>query len=88
MNQYINFQHSFKLETSCGLELYIRCRSNYAAFINRHPAGVGQYTGYEEYRAADCLRIPAGTLQGENMLAVVAFFQGQDSSTYRQGPIP
>lgn len=86
INQYLNFHQLFETEKEGPLQLYIRCHSNYVVWINGHMIGFGQYPDYEEYKVADCLQIPVTVLrQGKNVLAVLAYCQFENSSTYRKG---
>ena len=86
VNQYLDFRQFFDCQDCRELKLIIRCHSNYAVWVNGHLAGFGQYPDYEEYRVADCLEISSALLwKGKNILAVLAYCQYEDSSTYRKG---
>ena len=85
VNQYLNFHQLFETEKDGSLRLHIRCHSNYVVWVNGRMIGFGQYPDYEEYKVADCLEIPAAVLRrGGNILAVLAYCQFEDSSTYRK----
>ncbi|MDD6237691.1 MAG: hypothetical protein PUB00_09985, partial [Clostridiales bacterium] len=86
INQYLDFYQTFETEKTDRLRLYIRCHSNYVVWINGQMIGFGQYPDYEEYQVADCLSVPVEVLRdGKNILAVLAYCQYEDSSTYRKG---
>lgn len=86
VNQYLDFRQFFDCQDCRELKLIIRCHSNYAVWVNGHLAGFGQYPDYEEYRVVDCLEISSALLwKGKNILAVLAYCQYEDSSTYRKG---
>lgn len=86
-NQYAAFRSPFVLNSLpyC-LELVIRADNRYAVYINGNYLPAQQYSDYSFYPVYDRLPVPAQFLcVGENLLAVLAYCQNENSSTYRKG---
>ena len=86
INQYGDFRQAFTLpETVGSVRLHISADSRYAAFINGGELPASQFADYPAYKAYDTMDITALVHPGENVLAVLGYCQGEDSSVYRLG---
>lgn len=86
LNQYGDFRHAFVLPDNPGrVQLHISADSRYAAFINGQHIPASQYADYPQYKVYDTLDITAWIHPGENVLGIIGYFQGEDSSVYRLG---
>ena len=86
INQYGDFRQAFTLpETVGSVRLHISADSRYAAFINGGELLASQFADYPAYKAYDTMDITALVHPGENVLAVLGYCQGEDSSVYRLG---
>ncbi len=83
-NQYIEAQESFTLDKSDGVCLSIYADTEYAVYINKKFAGTGQYHSYDKDMVYDKYDIAHLLCKGENVINIIAYHQGTDSSTYRR----
>lgn len=87
VNQYVDFRCTFHLDASTdSTALYISADSKYAVYVNGVLLPASQYADYPSYKAADEIDISHAVQKGENILAVIGYHQGEDSSVYRLGP--
>ena len=86
-NQYAAFRTDFVLdEIPEALMLFIRADNRYAIWINGRYLPAQQYSDYDFWRVYDRLPVQGTHLvKGLNSLAVLAYCQNEDSSTYRKG---
>jgi len=86
-NQYAAFRASFNLdEIPEALTLSIRADNRYTIWINGRYLPAQQYSDYDFWRVYDRLHIQETHLvKGANSLAILAYCQNEDSSTYRKG---
>lgn len=86
-NQYASFRSHFTLNSIPeNLRLLIRADNRYAVWINGYYLPAQQYSDYDFYRVYDDVEIPKEYLhEGQNLLAVLAYCQNENSSTYRKG---
>ncbi|MFK7692054.1 family 78 glycoside hydrolase catalytic domain [Paenibacillus sp. HJGM_3] len=86
INQYVEFRHEFLLpEDPSSAQLYISVDSEYAVWINGQFADTGQYDDFPENKAYDCLPVGHLLQQGNNVICILAYYQGQNSFQYIQG---
>ncbi len=86
VNQYVGFKQTFHAEDICPTVLKIRADNQYAAFLNGHFVGCGQYTDYPFRPCYDTYELPKEWLKtGSNLFCVLGYCQNEDSSTYRKG---
>ena len=86
LNQYVDFRHIFFLpETHGKVTLYVSADSRYALYVNGTHVPASQYADYPEHKVYDTVDVTALVCPGENVLAIVGYYQGEDSSTYRLG---
>ncbi|MFC3771802.1 family 78 glycoside hydrolase catalytic domain [Paenibacillus sp. GCM10012303] len=86
VNQYVEFRHEFTLPQQAEqASLYISVDSEYAVWINGTWADAGQYDDFPDHKAYD--RLPVGHLlrKGDNVLCVLAYYQGVNSFQYIPG---
>ncbi len=87
VNQYADFRCTFQLTSGTdNTILYLSADSKYAVYINGILLPASQYADYPFYKAADEIDISHMVQKGENILAVIGYHQGEDSSVYRLGP--
>ena len=85
LNQYGDFRAVFSLTEPADTKLYISADSHYAVYLNGALLPAAQYPDYPNYKVVDVLDISTWVRPGENVLAVVGYHQGEDSSVYRLG---
>ncbi len=85
VNQYLAFRQFFSLKNITNLTLHIRAHSNYVLFINKKRIGFGQFQDFEHHKVYDSLTIEAKYLKKKNTIDILAYYQGENSSTYRKG---
>lgn len=87
VNQYVDFRCPFQLASgTADTHLYISADSKYAIYINGTLLPASQYADYPFYKTADEIDISSFVKNGENILSVIGYYQGEDSSVYRLGP--
>ena len=65
--------------------LYISADSDYVCYLNGETVDFGQYADYPHYKVYDELDLTGKLQDGENVLAVEAWYFGADTQTYIQG---
>lgn len=85
LNQYGDFRATFSLTDQENTCLYISADSHYAVYLNGMLLPASQYPDYPNYKVVDVLDISRWVQPGENVLAIVGYHQGEDSSVYRLG---
>jgi len=85
LNQYGDFRVTFSLSTKENTRLYISADSQYAVYLNGVLIPASQYPDYPNYKVVDVLDVSRWVRSGENVLAIVGYHQGEDSSVYRLG---
>ena len=83
VNQYVDFLTVFSFSGKEAL-LRISADTNYACFINGKFVYSGQYPDYPAYKIYDEFSIGQYCRVGKNILAVLGWSAGADSSTYRR----
>ena len=84
LNCYADFRRTFTLPAESGkVALFISADSRYTAFVNGKALTASQYADYPTYKVYDEVDITDLVKDGENVLAVVGYAQGEDSSVYR-----
>lgn len=85
LNQYGDFRAVFSVAEPEGTRLFISADSQYAVYLNGSLLPFSQYPDYPAYKVVDVLEISGWLHPGENVLAIVGYHQGEDSSVYRRG---
>ena len=62
--------------------LYISADSDYGVFVNGKRVAFGQYPDYPHYKVYDKIDITEFVVEGNNALAIEAWYYGENSSTY------
>ena len=86
VNQYVEFLQDF--EPSGGADdarLLISVDSNYAAWINGHFVGTGQFSDFPDKKSFDTLPVGAALRPGRNRLAILAYYCGENHQSYIKG---
>lgn len=83
VNQYADFVTTFVLDKEDAV-LRISADTNYALYLNGKFVYAGQYPDYPHYKIYDEFSVGKDCRMGENVLAVLAWSAGEDSSTYRR----
>lgn len=87
-NLYFDIIHNFDI-TSLDLnkEIYIDISvdSQYILWINGFQVSFGQFPDYPHYKIFDTILISPFLKNGENRLSILAYYIGEDSSTYFKG---
>ncbi len=87
VNQYVDAVHEFELaEPPQAVSLQISADTDYAVWLNGSFIGRGQFSDYPEAKTYDTYDVAQFLQAGINRLAVTAYYDGCDSSTYRKGP--
>ncbi len=83
-DQYCRFIDSFR---TFGRKVRIRisCDSNYALYVNGNLASFGQYADYPHYKVYDEIDLSEYVQEGENRLAVLVWYYGENFSTSVKG---
>lgn len=86
INQYGDFRQTFRLPNNPGqIQLHISADSRYAAFVNGKHIPASQYADYPNYKVYDTVDITEWVHPGDNVLGIIGYFQGENSSVYRLG---
>ena len=83
-NSYVNFYDEIYAKSDSVYKMYISADSQYAVYINNKYIPSTQYSDYEDYKIFDEIDITEYLIQGKNILKIIAYYQGTDSSTYRK----
>lgn len=85
-NHYVEFRHEFQLiEVGDQARLLISVDSNYIVWVNGALVNFGQYHDYPDVKTYDNLDVTAYLKTGANVLCVMVYYQGVDSSQYITG---
>lgn len=84
INSYAEFFSSFKY---CGgnIKIAISCDSDYVLFLNGKFVSSNQYGCYDHYKIYDAIDLTDYAVIGENKLAVLVWYFGEDSMRYKRG---
>ena len=80
-DEYAVFLQDFEVREQKTV-LKISADSNYTVWVNGKMAGFGQYPDYPHYKVFEKIDITNYLLEGENTLAIEAWYFGASSSTY------
>lgn len=85
VNQFACFRQTFILSETKSEQLYISCDTNYCVWINGSFVSTGQYLAYPNNKFYDKLNITPYCRKGENLICVLVYYQGIDTSCYKKG---
>lgn len=83
INQYIEFQASFVVESPALCRLYLHVNTNYALYINDTFIDCGSFSDFQEDRTYDTISLKDHVTPGENYFTLYAYYQGKDSFTVK-----
>ncbi len=85
LNRYVRFQTSFCAVKTVKTEFYICTDTKYELYINGQLAGFGQYEDFPTQKVYDVYDISKYLIDGENLVSVLAFSQGENSLQHMVG---
>ena len=83
VNQYVDFLSFFRSSGRGEILLRISADTDYSLFVNGRFLYAGQYPDYPEYKIFDTFSLSEYCREGENTIAVLCRWAGEDCSTYR-----
>ena len=81
-DEYGEFYSKFR--TQGGAKIKISCDGDYTLFINGKYVSSNQYGDFEHYKSVDEIDISSFVTAGENHMAILVWYFGQDSQRYRK----
>ena len=85
-NHYVEFRHEFQLtEVGDRARLLLSVDSNYIVWVNGTMVDFGQYHDYPDAKTFDSLDVTTYLKTGTNVLCIMVYYQGVDSSQYITG---
>ena len=85
INQYLGFRKEFELDSDEKFLLHICADTNYAAWLNGELLDFGGFLAYPSDKYYDTLDVTTQLKRGKNVLCVLAYYQGVNSSCYAKG---
>ncbi|MEN6386344.1 MAG: family 78 glycoside hydrolase catalytic domain [Phycisphaerales bacterium] len=82
VNQYVEFFRAFELMECGNAELRIAADSNFAAWLNGHFVGTGQFSDFPDKKTFTSINVSDFVRLGKNVLTILAYHCGQDHSSY------
>jgi len=84
-HQYVCFRRNFTVnETGCG-KLHISVDSDFVAYLNGLEIGRGQFSDYPAEKTSTSFDIGGKLKTGNNCIAVLAYYRGENFSDHRTG---
>jgi len=83
-NQYVQFLQDVEL-TGTASQIAISADTNYAVWLNGSFVNFGQWRNHPNDKTYDVLDLSSHAKSGKNRLAIVGYYQGENSSTYSKG---
>ncbi len=80
VNQYVRFQDQFESKKEDKVLAYICTDTNYELYINGTLAGFSQYADFPEEKMYDTYDVTEYIKEGKNLISVLGYSQGRDSS--------
>ncbi len=87
VNQYLCFQGIFSAKADVDVSIYLCSDTNYELYINGHLIGFSQYADYPERKMYDTYDVTKYLKESKNLLSILAYSQGKDS-TQRAAGLP
>lgn len=85
-NQYVCFRHNFDVDNIFSAAMiYISADTDFIVYLNGKEAGRGQFPDYPLEKTYSSFPIAPLLKKGLNTIAVLAYYCGEDFSTYRKG---
>ena len=83
LNQFAEFIKEFDYNGESQVFLEISAPTTYVVWVNGQYVFNGQYGDYDFYKVYDKIDVTAFVKEGKNILAVLAYNQGDDSFPYQ-----
>lgn len=83
LNQFAEFYREFELDDANDVFVEISAPTQYVLYINGKFVANGQYGDYDFYKVYDRLNVGDFVKKGKNVLAILAYNQGDDSYPYQ-----
>ena len=85
-NETVDLLASFTVTDPASCRIYVSANSHYALYVNGAFVNCDQFPDYDTWKAYDELDLAAFVSAGENSLCLMAYWQGDESLTYRPFP--
>jgi len=85
VNQYVEFRREFRADNVTAAELCLSVDTNFVAWVNGRYVGTGQFSDFPKRKTFSRIDITNAIMPGENTLAVLAHYCGQDHFSYIPG---
>lgn len=82
VNQYLEFQHEFTLDTVAGAELCLAADTNFVATLNGRCVGTGQFSDFPDEKSFSRMDVTDAVVSGQNVLSVLVHYCGADNFSY------
>lgn len=84
-HQYVCFRKSFPVTAPQGGVIDISADSDFVLFLNGEELGRGQFSDYPTQKTVSRFEVGNRLLNGNNTLAILAYYRGEDFSDHRAG---
>ena len=78
----MEFRHEIQVEEPDDAKLLVSVDSNYALWINGCFVDCGQFHDFPDLKTYDTLAVSSYIRQGRNVIALLAYYQGEGSFQY------
>ena len=85
LNRYVRFQTVLSLPKIQSVRFYICTDTKYELYVNGILAGFGQYDDFPEHKMYDICDITEYLCEGENLISILAYCQGENSFQHMCG---
>ena len=85
-NETVDFLTEFTVHEPSACRIFVSANSHYALYLNDHFTANDQFPDYEQWKAYDELPLAGLVHAGRNTLCLSAYWQGDESLTYRPFP--
>ena len=85
-NETVDFLTEFTVYEPSACRIFVSANSHYALYLNDHFTANDQFPDYEQWKAYDELPLAGLVHAGRNTLCLSAYWQGDESLTYRPFP--
>ena len=85
-NETVDLLAAFTVSDPAACRIYVSVNSHYALYINDAFVNCDQFPDYDTWKAYDELSLADVVTPGENRLCLTAYWQGDESLTYRPFP--
>lgn len=85
-NETVDLLTTFTVADPAACRIFVSANSHYALYVNDTFVNCDQFPDYDTWKAYDELSLAAFVTAGENSLCLTAYWQGDESLTYRPFP--